>query len=340
MKIHSNIPFFIPHSGCKNSCVFCSQVSITGKSRNQPGLHEELWELENTLESALKTISNGTEVQLAFFGGSFTGIEHERMTALLKTGYGYIKQGRISSIRVSTRPDYISRSILELLKAHGVTDIELGIQSISNRVLRASGRGHTAAASYESASLIRDCGFNLAGQMMIGLPLSTARDELDTADAIIEMGATSARIYPTVVFSGTALSDMVRNGTYIPLSEEDAVLHSALCLDKFVRAGVAVLKIGLHSSEGLAAAEYGANHPAIGELVKSRLYYLRLYEQLKEENCRGKAAVIYVKNGETSKLTGHGGGVINRLTREFGLKKIEVMTADVGLYSPVIKIKE
>lgn len=340
MKIHSNIAFFIPHSGCKNKCVFCSQVKITGKSKIEPELDEEIILLKQTVENALKTLPKSTEKQLAFFGGSFTGIDRKRMIALLETGYSYVKDGSIQGIRLSTRPDYINEEILEILKKYGVTDIELGIQSMNDKVLSACARGHKASVSYKSAALIKKYGFNFIGQMMIGLPGSSVQDEIDTADAIIEMGACAVRIYPTVVFAETVLYDMVKRGEYIPITDDEAVERSALCLDRFVKASVMILKIGLHSSENLACAEYGANHPAIGELVKSRLYYNRIAEHLSKLDCKNKSIVIYIKNGEQSKLTGHGKKVLKELKEKFGIKNIETGIADTPLYQPIIKIKE
>lgn len=340
MKTHSNIPFFIPHSGCPNNCVFCSQVKITGKSRLEPPLDKELSALRRTVEESLKTLPAGCDSQLAFFGGSFTGIERKRMVALLETGYEYVKSGKIKGIRLSTRPDYIDEEILEILKKFGVTDIELGIQSMSDRVLQACARGHRAEISYKSAEMIIKHGFHFVGQMMIGLPEATIEDELETADAIIKMGAVGARIYPTVVFADTVLYDMVKNGAYQPITNEEAIERSALCLDRFVKAGVEVLKIGLHSSESLAKAEYGANHPAIGELVKARLYYQRIAEMLSGQNCNGKSIIIYVKEGEQSKLTGHGGKLLRELKETYGIQNIKVKTAETQLYQPIIKIEE
>ncbi|PKM62486.1 MAG: hypothetical protein CVU97_05090 [Firmicutes bacterium HGW-Firmicutes-21] len=340
MRTHSNIPFFIPHSGCNNSCVFCSQVKITGRSRTQPVLEEEIKLLKQTVEESLSTLPKGIDVQLAFFGGSFTGIEPDRMTALLEAGYRYIEDGRIKGIRISTRPDYINEKILAVLKRYGVTDIELGIQSINDRVLEASARGHNSSVSYKSAEQIKKHSLGLVGQMMIGLPLSTLSDELNTADAIIKMGAYGARIYPTVVFADTTLYDMTIRGLYAPLTDDEAVERSALCLNRFIASGVRVLKIGLHSTESLAEAKYGANHPAIGELVKARVYYHRLCEELRGYNCHNREAVIYIKDGERSKLTGHGGRTIKELKDKFGLKNIEIMIANTQPYHPIIKVKE
>ena len=178
--------------------MFCAQEKITSVPRGEIPLREELENLHALMERC-----PGGESELAFFGGSFTAIEPERMDALLLAARGYVDSGAVSGIRISTRPDCINRPVLERLKAAGVTAVELGIQSTDDAVLCASGRGHTAQDSRDACALVRAYGFSLVGQMMVGLPGSDMRKELQTARDIVGFGCDGARIYPTVVFSGT-----------------------------------------------------------------------------------------------------------------------------------------
>ncbi|MBQ0101769.1 MAG: radical SAM protein, partial [Firmicutes bacterium] len=168
---HVNIPVFIPHLGCPNLCVFCNQKSISGKRHADEDTI--LADAEKEIENALSTIEDGAETEIAFFGGSFTGIDRELMISLLDTADRYCKSGRVSHIRMSTRPDYISDEILSILSRYPVKYIELGIQSMSDKVLEASKRGHSAEQSRNACRLVTKYGFSLVGQMMTGLPLST-----------------------------------------------------------------------------------------------------------------------------------------------------------------------
>lgn len=320
---HKNIPFFIPHSGCKNNCVFCSQTKITGYSLPAGEMHEEAARLVKTVEESLPYM-NGAEAQIAFFGGSFTGIERERMLLLLETAYKYVQNGSIYGIRLSTRPDYIDTEILDILKRYSVTDIELGLQSTDEAVLTASGRGHGRAICFENAKLIVENGFTLGGQMMVGLPLSTLESEVQTAKDVVAMGAKSARIYPTVVFSGTELYDMAVSGRYSPLTNEEAAFRAAECLKVFKNAGVDVLRIGLHASEELKNAPFGANHPAMGELVYSKLAMDTVCEQIKASETKGKVLYISAPSYSVSAVSGHGGQNKKALYEKYGFKKIKI----------------
>lgn len=197
MSRHVNIPIFIPHLGCPNTCVFCNQRTISGR------LSFDISTVRTEIERALSTVGDGDEAEIAFFGGSFTGIDRGLMIELLELAHEYVSAGRVRSIRCSTRPDYIDGEILDILGRYGVVVIELGLQSADEQVLMRTKRGHGFDAEERACRLIVERGFELVGQMMIGLPGSTAESELATADFIIRSGASGARVYPTVVFPDT-----------------------------------------------------------------------------------------------------------------------------------------
>ena len=185
---HVNIPVFIPHLGCPNQCVFCNQRKISGVKEFS------IDEVKDIIDRALTTVSVDDEVEIAFFGGSFTGIERDTMISLLEIAHSYIELGRVKSIRCSTRPDYINEEVLSILKRYGVKTIELGLQSSSDKVLEITKRGHCFEAEEKSCAMIVENGFELVGQMMIGLPGSDLESEIRTARFIVSSGAGGARI--------------------------------------------------------------------------------------------------------------------------------------------------
>lgn len=299
---HVNIPVFIPHLGCPNQCVFCNQRTISGVNEFSAE------SVRDTIENALSTIENDAEVEIAFFGGSFTGIERSLMISLLEIGYSYITCGRVNSIRCSTRPDYIDDEILDILSLYGVKTIELGLQSSSNDVLEISKRGHYFEAEEKSCRMIVDRGINLIGQMMVGLPGADLESELETARFIVASGAVGARIYPTVVFRDTELCDMTNGGFYKPLSVEEAVYRSARVLEIFLDGGVEVIRIGLQASEGLSSDETyvaGPNHSALGEMVIGEVYYNKIVNEILEKAfSENDNITVLVSSGSLSKAVG------------------------------------
>lgn len=326
MKKHINIPLFIPHLGCPNTCVFCNQRTITGVNSFRAD------SVIATIEEALSTVSPDTEAEIAFFGGSFTGIDRKLMCELLEIASSYLKAGRISSIRCSTRPDYIDGEVLDILQKYGVGTIELGLQSSDDKVLELSKRGHDREAEIRACEMITSRGITLVGQMMIGLPGSTAESELETARFIIDSHASAARIYPTVVFHGTELCDMARDGRYKPLDTEEAIRRTAPVLKLLYDGGVDVIRIGLCASENLAdQSKYyaGPNHSALGELVIGELYYINIKELLtREDLSEQRNFEVLVAPGALSKAIGQKKRNKLRLMSELSLSKLTFLESD------------
>ncbi len=319
---HINIPLFIQHMGCPNQCVFCDQRAITGA----PSFCYE--KVTRDIESVLSTAGDA-ECEIAFFGGSFTGIDRRLMTELLDIAESYVKSGKVTGIRMSTRPDYISEEICNILSGYTITQIELGIQSMSDKVLSASRRGHTADETREACKLLKSRGFSFGGQMMVGLPEATGEDEIETAREICAMGAESTRIYPLVVFRKTPLAAMTEWGEYVPLSVDEAVQRAADVYEVFLENNVKCLKIGLHETDSLHDEDSyfaGPNHSAMGELVKGEIYRRRIMEKTAELcDIRGKVLLIEAPKGATSKIIGQKGVNKNKIIADLGLKSIKIL---------------
>lgn len=322
MKKHANIPIFIPHLGCPNDCVFCNQRSISGHMSFDESTVPR--EIEESLLSIEKT--GGFEyVEIAFFGGSFTGIDRSLMIYLLEKAYEYIKAGRVDSIRLSTRPDYIDDEILDILEKYGVGTIELGLQSMCDDVLLRCRRGHDAECAERAVKMIKSRGFSLVGQMMIGLPASSLEKELETAKKICELGADGARVYPTVIFYNTELCEMAKRGEYVPLTNEEAVMRSKEVIKILDENNVPCIRVGLCASENLSSEEQvygGANHSAIGELAMGEVFYDKMCSLLDKIPDEGeKNIVFFVPKGATSKTVGQKKININRIKDKYFVKK-------------------
>lgn len=259
-----NISIFIPHLGCPQKCSFCNQNTITGNEK-QPTPDD----VKNAVETALKR--KGYEYEIAFFGGSFTAIDRSYMVSLLESAKPYVDSGKVSGIRISTRPDFIDDKILDILKSYGVTSIELGAQSMDDEVLKANFRGHTAEDVVNASKLIKSYGFELGLQMMTGLYMDTDEKAIKTAEKIIELAPQTVRIYPTVVLKGTYLAKLVEDEVYKAPTVDDAANLCTKLLPMFEKANIKVIRLGLHSSEDIKKNMVaGAYHDSFGEIVKSR----------------------------------------------------------------------
>ncbi|MCF8308409.1 MAG: radical SAM protein [Bacteroidales bacterium] len=270
MKKHYTIPVFVPELACPHRCVFCNQNHITSYDHS-PSIEEA----KAIIEERLSTIPDESIIEIGYFGGSFTGIPPEEQESFLELARRYKQQGVIQGIRLSTRPDYISKAVLDRLGAYGVTTIELGIQSMDDDVLRRSGRGHTAGDTEIASEMIVNRGFRLGLQMMPGLPGDNEKKSIHTARRIVELGASSARIYPTLVVRDTPLEMLWLDGKYQPLAMEQAIERTKNIVSVFEQNKVRVIRIGLHPSEGFlngSRLRAGPFHQSFRELVMTEVW--------------------------------------------------------------------
>ena len=317
----SIIPVFVPHLGCPNDCVFCNQRRISGSVA--PATAEDV---VSAIENALRLTPPGTRRQLAFYGGSFTAIPVAEQESLLGAAAPYLERGDIASLRLSTRPDAIDGAVLRRLRSYGVETIELGAQSMSERVLALSGRGHTAADVEDAARAVKGAGFRLILQMMTGLPGADDESDVESARRIAALGPDGVRVYPTVIVRDTALCDLWRAGRYKEHTVEDAVRVCARILPVFEQAGIPVIRLGLNPTEDLSGGDAvgGAYHPALGELVKSRIMRDKA-EKILSGAKRGEQAVLRVNPRLMSQLVGQHGANRAYLIERFGLSGLRIV---------------
>lgn len=297
---HANISVFVPHIGCPNRCSFCNQNTISG-SQSAPTPQEVERVCREFLESGGGQRFEG---ELAFFGGSFTAVPREYMESLLRAVQPFLGEGKIRGIRISTRPDAVDKEILSLLKSYGVTAIELGAQSMDDRVLMKNLRGHTAQDVENASKLIMEEDFELGLQMMVGLYGDTPESCLNTARRLIALHPATVRLYPTVILKGTGLEQLYREGVYRPMNLEEGISLCSYLLEMFTQAGIRVIRLGLHASQGVEQdMAAGLYHPAFRELCEGEIYLRKALTEL-ERLGNPQAAEITVAKGAVSKMIG------------------------------------
>ena len=324
MKKQYIIPIFVPHLGCPNDCVFCNQKSISGQTKQ---VTKE--DVKNIIEEHLKYIKKDSKVEVAFFGGSFTGIEEEKQEELLAAAYEYIKQKKVDSIRISTRPDYIDKKILKRLKKYKVKTIELGVQSANDYILKKAGRGHTFEDVVKASKLIKWYGFDLGHQMMVGLPESTTVDEINTAKQLIKLKPKMVRIYPVLVIKNTKLEKDYNDGKYKPLTVTQAVEVCKELVKLFVKKHIEVIRIGLQPTDTITNPEdeksevvAGPFHPAFRQLVESGMWYDVIVEKIKQLNTKVKEVVVTVNPADVNNVIGQRKDNINNLREVYDVDLI------------------
>lgn len=308
MKKQYIIPIFVPHLGCPNDCIFCNQKSISGQKKN---MTKE--EAKKIIDDYLENIKNEEAgIEIAFYGGSFTAIETNLQEELLEMAYEYIKEGKVESVRISTRPDCINKEILKRLKKYKVKTIELGVQSANDYILKRTNRGHTFEDVKKASKMIRWNGFKLGHQMMVGLPESTRIDEINTARALIKLKPKMVRIYPVLVVKNTQLEKEYQEGKYDPLPLVQAVEICKELVRMFADKKIEIIRVGLQNTDEIAEpgckqseVVAGPYHPAFRQLVESAMWYDAIVEKIKKLNMKVKEVEVSVNPIDANNVIGH-----------------------------------
>ena len=311
------IPIFIPFLGCPHDCAFCNQVKITNYKDNI--------NKENTIRQINQYLSyfpkNENLKEIAFFGGSFTGLDEKVMISYLEIALNYKKKGIIDRIRLSTRPDYINNSILDILKKYEVDVIELGIQSLDNEILNANERGHSKEDSIMASKLIKDYGFKLGHQIMPGLYKDSFDKAIKTGLESIKMNPDMVRIYPTLVIKDTKLEKLYKECLYRPLSLDEAIEISSRLYMIYSYKKIPVIRIGLQPTENINEKKdvvAGPFHPSIRQLVETNIHKIYLEELINKYRLKDKIK-IHTSNREISIIAGNKKANKNYFYKKYGL---------------------
>jgi histone acetyltransferase (RNA polymerase elongator complex component) len=320
------IPIFIPQEGCHHRCVYCDQPTISGASQAP-------WNRDSIRQHVQKYLPphNRYPVQLAFYGGSFTLLSEARQRRLLESVQEFIHRGQVHSLRLSTRPDAIEENNLRFLQTMRVNTIELGVQSLNDRVLVASARGHCSKETYEATEKLKKHGFEVGFQLMPGLPGDNRETFLKTVEKSIALAPNFVRIYPTVVLSSTPLERLFRSGRYKPLSLKEAVDWCRASKIRFDSASLPVIRMGLQPTRTLekpGRIVAGPYHPAFGQLVNSAMWHEKISPALRMASLKSPHLVIHAPSHQLAEIRGHQNSNIHGWLKELKLSSLETVASD------------
>lgn len=330
------IPFFITHHGCPHKCIYCNIHKISGMPPRM--VNEQTF--NETVRTSLKR-ANGKSAQIAFYGGDFTGLDEEDQRRLLGYVRPLIRQGMVNDIRISTRPDSITRESLSLLKEYNVSTVEIGAQSLVDDVLRRCERGHTADDVRKAMELLREGGFKTGVHLMAGLPGDNRKRFEYTVNETIALKPDMVRIHPTLVFENTELATLYLTGNYTPLTLDEAVEWCKYALEKFENAGISVIRLGIQTNSELekeGSLLAGPYHPAFRAVVEESITYDMASSLLSHENVENKDVTFFVSPEDLSYFRGQRNKNIEKLKRSFPFSFLQIVR-DPGMKSGTLVVK-
>lgn len=285
------IPVFLPHLGCIDRCIYCNQGYITNV-------------LSDDVRSVIKTSLdvNKDAFEVGLYGGNIFNVA----PPLLKTLFEYFKpyRDRITNFRISTKPVPLKEETIDILKSNNVSIIELGMPAFNNKILRKLNRQHTVDEFLMSFNVLKNEGFNVAIQVMVGLPGESWSDIKTTSYNIIQLKPYYIRIYPLAVIEGTPLETMFRKGTFVPIPFDEALGRATFIYLNALKCNIKTVKIGLTDNDvikdKIVAGHY---HPAFGYLVRSQAFYLGAKALIDKHAIKGDV-VVHLNSRDIPHLVG------------------------------------
>jgi len=319
------IPIFLPHAGCPHQCVFCNQTTITGVKQDIVSSETVDLLIDEFLEYKRP---HRRPVQVAFFGGNFLGLKKDAIRRLLGHTMRFVKNGRVDSIRFSTRPDTIDREHLEIISDYPVSTVEIGVQSMEDRVLTLANRGHTAADTVTAVMRLKERGYTIGLQTMVGLPGDDEAGSFDTAQRIAELVPDFVRIYPTIVLEKSRLGRWYTQGKYNPWPLTRCVAHVKDLYLYYKKKAIPVIRMGLQASEDLeegATILSGPYHPAFGHMVHSEIFMDMAAEVMENRSALADTVTIKVHPRSISKMRGLKNKNVDALQKRFHIQSLKIV---------------
>jgi histone acetyltransferase (RNA polymerase elongator complex component) len=331
------VPIFIPHAGCPHQCAFCNQTHIADRPGDMPSKESITAEITRFLGFRQ---AHHQVPQISFYGGTFLGIGEERILTLLDLATRFISRGQAGSIRFSTRPDTITPATMDLIHDFPVRTIELGVQSMDDRVLQHARRGHTALDTRRAVALLKERGYDIGLQMMIGLPSQDESSAMSTAHEMAALRPDAVRIYPAIVLKNSLMAAWYQDGVYEPLSLDTAVAQTKRLYAFFNDKQIPVIRMGLQASESLGfdkAIVAGPYHPAFGHLVLSAVFLEKAEHLLEQLDPGTEPAILRIHPRNESRLRGLQNSNIKWLQERFCFRKITIL-ADSRLSMETVEL--
>jgi histone acetyltransferase (RNA polymerase elongator complex component) len=318
------IPVFLPFLGCRERCIFCNQWATGGPAVPLTSLHEHL----RTSLAQISSRASSRQKQIAFYGGSLTALEPEAQLLYLKEVQPFLAEGVINSIRISTRPDALAPDLLPMLRKYGTRTVEIGAQSMIDEVLALARRGHSAEDTASATSRLKQEGFEVGLQLMMGLPGESLSRFLETLDRVIQLQPDFVRIHPTLVVKGAPLEQLWRSGRYAPLSLEETIDWLKIGLLKLERASIAVARVGLQPTEELGEHYLAGPYlPALRHRVDSAITF-DMAARLIADHGVGRRAVFLCHPSDVSIVRGRKNNNFLALRTRFQLEEVSLQSLD------------
>ena len=243
-------PFACPHGRCTycpGGIEFNSPNSYTGNEPSTINAIENDYDPKLQITSKIdKLIAFGhdpSKMEIVIVGGTFLFMPKEYQENFIKSCYDALngidsttleeaksnnEHAKIRNVgfTIETKPDYCKQEHIDAMLSYGITRVEIGVQSLQERVYEIVNRGHNYNDVIESFQMSKDAGYKIVAHMMPGLPTVTPKEDMKDFNRLFtepDLKPDMLKIYPSLVIENTPMYDDYKKGKYIPYSNEEMI---------------------------------------------------------------------------------------------------------------------
>ena len=241
-------PFACPHGRCTycpGGIEFNTPNSYTGKEPVTINAIKNEYNPNIQITSKLNQLQvfghDTSKIELVIVGGTFLFMPKDYQNNFIKSCYDALNgfeskdlqtamknnettKNRNVGFTIETKPDYCKKEHVDLMLSYGVTRVEIGVQSLHERVYKIVNRGHDYNDVIESFQISKDSGYKIVAHMMPGLPTITPKEDIDDFKKLFNdsnFKPDMLKIYPSLVLENTALYNDFIAKKYTPYSDEE-----------------------------------------------------------------------------------------------------------------------
>ncbi len=243
-------PYACPHGRCTycpGGIEYNSPNSYTGREPSTQNAilnnYDPKKQILDKLEHLIAYGHDSTKLELVIVGGTFLFMPRDYQINFIKSCFDALngfdspdlesakKNNEKANFRnvgftIETKPDYCKKEHVDWMLEYGVTRVEIGVQSLHDRVYKIVNRGHSYNDVVESFEISKNAGYKIVAHMMPGLPSMTPEEDIADFRKLFsdpQLRPDMLKIYPTLVLEDTPLYSMYKDGRYTPYSDDDMV---------------------------------------------------------------------------------------------------------------------
>lgn len=319
------IPILIPELEYNYNCILAKKADY-GKGGD--GLTKE--KIAKIIDNNLQNIDKKeTFIELELYLSSVIQKNIDEIEEILKVIDQYKKSGKIDKITINSSAKYINKKVIKLLKKYKIKDICIKCMTSNEYLLKNLKFGYEFKDIKKVVKKLRWNSFEVSANIMVGLPESTVRDDIDTAKDLINLKIKKVNINVAVVEKGSNLQTLLEKGEYILPNNVQLTEELKEIMQMFNKKKIIINEIGNHIVEEKNIYQ-GLYTKKLKKMVESAIWYENIVTRIKNFNVKVKEVEIQINPDDEENVIGYEKENLNKLKNVYDVDLVIKKNQKIG----------